>query len=100
MRADASQPGDTGYYCIFHLPEGSGDEAKRIQTGRAVAQWLADWQLRPWFLHDFEVHVYYNIQPLVTKLRYQTEAPGPILKMPFMINMAMKKGPCRNWING
>ncbi len=66
-RADAKNPGDTGYYCIFHVPvEGLSDEAK-IVKGRAVAAALAEWNLHPWFMHDFEVHVYYNIQPLIEK---------------------------------
>ncbi len=92
VRADASQPGDTGYYCIFHLPEGSGDEAKRIQTGRAVAQWLANWQLRPWFLHDFEVHVYYNIQPLVAKLPLPDGGPWAYPENAFHDQYGYEKG--------
>jgi 8-amino-3,8-dideoxy-alpha-D-manno-octulosonate transaminase len=66
-RADAEQPGDTGYYCIFHLPPGAADEAAKIAKGRAVAAALNEWGLHPWFMHDFEVHVYYNILPLVEK---------------------------------
>ncbi len=66
-RADADNPGDTGYYCLFQLPYGSGDETEKIARGRAAAKALEPWGLHPWFLHDFEVHVYYNIQPLVEK---------------------------------
>jgi hypothetical protein len=66
-RADASNPGDTGYYCLFHLPPGPIEEAAKIARGRAVAAALAEWGLHPWFLHDFEVHVYYNIPPLIEK---------------------------------
>ncbi len=67
-RADADCPGDTGYYCIFRLPaDHKDDDDRRIARGRAVADALDAWGLNPWFLHDFEVHVYYNIQPLVEK---------------------------------
>ena len=66
-RADADNPGDTGYYCLFHLPPSQRTDAERIKHGRAVAAALGEFGLRPWFMHDFEVHVYYNIQPLVEK---------------------------------
>ena len=74
-RADATQPGDTGYYCQFHLPESDEGEADRILRGRAVAAALGEFGLRPWFLHDFEVHVYYNIEPLVG--RWPLNGGGP-----------------------
>ncbi|MDX9975180.1 MAG: DegT/DnrJ/EryC1/StrS family aminotransferase [FCB group bacterium] len=66
-RADADNPGDTGYYCLFRLPTEELSEAEKIAKGRAVASALNEWGLHPWFMHDFEVHVYYNIQPLVEK---------------------------------
>lgn len=66
-RADADNPGDTGYYCLFRLPPGPTDDAEKITRGRAVANALAPFGLHPWFLHDFEVHVYYNIKPLMEK---------------------------------
>jgi len=65
--ADAKNPGDTGYYCLFRLPPGPADEAAKIARGRAVKRALEPWGLHPWFLHDFEVHVYYNILPLIEK---------------------------------
>jgi dTDP-4-amino-4,6-dideoxygalactose transaminase len=67
VRADAEQPGDTGYYCVFDLPNPNSSEATRIELGREMATYLGDYPLRPWYLHDFEVHVYYNIEPLVSK---------------------------------
>lgn len=66
-RAEAAHPGDTGYYCLFRLPASQRTDADRIAHGRAVAATLGEFGLRPWFMHDFEVHVYYNIQPLVEK---------------------------------
>lgn len=66
-RADAVNPGDTGYYCIFHLPPSLADDEAKIAKGRAVSAALNEWGLHPWFLHDFEVHVYYNVEPLVKK---------------------------------
>ncbi|MEY4691976.1 MAG: hypothetical protein RIT19_2301 [Verrucomicrobiota bacterium] len=74
--ADASDPGDTGYYCQFHLPD-RGDDASRIALGRAVAAALSEFGLRPWFLHDFEVHVYYNIRPLVERWPLNGGGPWP-----------------------
>ncbi|HDP33866.1 MAG TPA: hypothetical protein ENN29_02015 [Candidatus Hydrogenedentes bacterium] len=68
QHADTTHPGDTGYYCIFQLPPGPKDEKGKIIRGRAVAAALNAFALHPWFLHDFEVHVYYNIEPLVAKL--------------------------------
>lgn len=66
-RADTSCPGDTGYYCQFHLPADGLSLQQKIERGRAVAAALKPYQLRPWFMHDFEVHVYYNIPQLVEK---------------------------------
>jgi len=67
MRADADNSGDTGYYCIFGLPETDATEEEKIAKGREVAAAFEEWGLHPWFLHDFEVHVYYNIRALVEK---------------------------------
>ena len=66
-RADAENPGDSGYYCCFRLPDTDADDAARVARGRAAAALLNEWGLRAWFMHDFEVHVYYNILPLVEK---------------------------------
>ncbi|NMC03890.1 MAG: hypothetical protein GYA24_01700, partial [Candidatus Lokiarchaeota archaeon] len=66
-RADATNPGDTGYYCIFYLPWHDLPEAVKITKGREIASALDAYQLHPWFMHDFEIHVYYNIPQLVEK---------------------------------
>ncbi len=66
-RADVDNPGDTGYYCIFQLPPGPADDDAKIARGRKVAAALDEWGLRPWFLHDFEVHIYYHVTQLVEK---------------------------------
>jgi dTDP-4-amino-4,6-dideoxygalactose transaminase len=66
-RADSSSPGDTGYYLQFLLPADDLSLQQKIDRGRAVAAALHPFHLRPWFMHDFEVHVYYNILPLVEK---------------------------------
>jgi dTDP-4-amino-4,6-dideoxygalactose transaminase len=66
-RADSASPGDTGYYCQFHLPAQGLTLEQKIDRGRSVAAALHPYHLRPWFMHDFEVHVYYNITPLVEK---------------------------------
>ncbi|MCC6489932.1 MAG: DegT/DnrJ/EryC1/StrS family aminotransferase [Candidatus Hydrogenedentes bacterium] len=74
-RADAESPGDTGYYCIWRLPDRPLDDERKIAKGRAVAAALNEWGLHPWFLHDFEVHVYYNILPLIEKLPMNNGCP-------------------------
>lgn len=72
--ADPINPGHTGYYCVFRLPSISHDEMQKIEFGRRVAQVLNEFGTHPWFLHDFEIHVYYNIVPLVEK--YPITASG------------------------
>jgi 8-amino-3,8-dideoxy-alpha-D-manno-octulosonate transaminase len=66
-RADAANPGDTGYYCIFYLPWHDLPDDVKIKRGRAIAAALDVYGLHPWFMHDFEIHVYYNIPQLVEK---------------------------------
>jgi dTDP-4-amino-4,6-dideoxygalactose transaminase len=66
-RADAVNPGDTGYYCIFYLPWHDVTDTLKIKKGRAIAAALDEYGLHPWFMHDFEIHVYYNIPQLVGK---------------------------------
>jgi 8-amino-3,8-dideoxy-alpha-D-manno-octulosonate transaminase len=66
-RADATNPGDAGYFCLFRLPPSQRNDADRIAHGRSAAAALGEFGLRPWFMHDFEVHVYYNIQPFVER---------------------------------
>lgn len=73
--ADSCEQGDTGYYCIFRLPPGPVEESEKIARGRAVAAALQPWGVHPWFLHDFEVHVYYNTAPLVEKLPLNDGSP-------------------------
>jgi 8-amino-3,8-dideoxy-alpha-D-manno-octulosonate transaminase len=67
-RADPQGPGDTGYFLLFHLPEKSADEGEQIAYGRRVAQALCSRGLPSVFLHDYEVHIYYNIPQLVHKM--------------------------------
>ena len=56
--------GDTGYYLCFHLPDHIDDEIA-VSMGRKIAKDLKLKGFNVWFLHDFEVHIYYNIEPLV-----------------------------------
>ena len=65
-RAYQNNPGDTGYYLCFHLPENLDDNTA-ISMGRKIAKDLKDKGFNVWFFHDFEVHIYYNIEPLVKK---------------------------------
>ncbi len=91
-RADAEDPGDTGYYCLFQLPPGPADEAAKIARGRAVARALEPWGLHPWFLHDFEVHVYYNILPLTEKWPILNGCPWECPKNTFHKEYQYKRG--------
>lgn len=91
-RADAVNPGDTGYYCIFHLPPGLTEEDEKIARGRAVAAALAEWGLHPWFIHDFEVHVYYNIQPLVEKWGMNSGCPWKCVQNAFHADHSYARG--------
>ena len=91
-RADADDPGDTGYYCIFHLPPGPADADAKIAKGRAVAAALDAWRLHPWFLHDFEVHVYYNILPLVEKWPMNNGCPWSCARNAFHTHYDYARG--------
>ena len=73
-RAYQNNPGDTGYYLCFHLPE-SLDDNTAISKGREIAKDLKDKGFNVWFLHDFEVHIYYNIEPLVKKFPMNDGSP-------------------------
>ena len=73
-RAYLNTPGDTGYYLCFHLPENL-DDYTAISKGREIAKDLKDKGFNVWFLHDFEVHIYYNIEPLVKKFPMNDGSP-------------------------
>ena len=73
-RAYQNNPGDTGYYLCFHLPENLDDNTA-ISKGREIAKDLKDKGFNVWFLHDFEVHIYYNIEPLVKKFPMNDGSP-------------------------
>lgn len=91
-RADAVNPGDTGYYCIFHLTSGGADDAAKIAKGRVVAAALAEYGLHPWFMHDFEVHVYYNIQPLIEKWPMNNGCPWDCVRNAFHTEHRYERG--------
>ncbi len=74
-RADAQHPGDSGYYCQFRLPSAGLSDEEKIVRGRAVAAALNEYGLHPWFMHDFEIHVYYNVAPLVDKMPMNDGSP-------------------------
>lgn len=59
--------GHTGGFMAFRLPD-AGDDGARLARGRAVAADLRAGGLLAVFLHDFEVHVYYNVPQLVGRL--------------------------------
>ena len=73
-RAYQNNSGDTGYYLCFHLPENLDDNTA-ISKGREIAKDLKDKGFNVWFLHDFEVHIYYNIEPLVKKFPMNNGSP-------------------------
>ena len=73
-RAYQNNSGDTGYYLCFHLPENLDDNTA-ISNGREIAKDLKDKGFNVWFLHDFEIHIYYNIEPLVKKFPMNDGSP-------------------------
>ncbi|MBN2153191.1 MAG: DegT/DnrJ/EryC1/StrS family aminotransferase [Candidatus Lokiarchaeota archaeon] len=83
MRADAVNPGDTGYYCIFHLPWHDLSDDDKIRRGREIAAELGEYALHPWFMHDFEIHVYYNVPQLVGKWPMNNGCPWACCKNAF-----------------
>lgn len=91
-RADAANQGDTGYYCIFRLPGSGRNDDDKIAHGRKVAAALDEWRLHPWFMHDFEVHVYYNIVPLVEKWPLNDGAPWNCPRNAFHMNYSYERG--------
>ncbi len=64
-----SSLGDTGYFLVFKVLaiEGMNDDEK-VQFCRKLRQRMIDIGLpTPLYMHDFEVHVYYNIPQLLRK---------------------------------
>lgn len=90
--AETLVPGDTGYCCIFHLPESGADEETKIAKGRAVAAALNEWNLHACFMHDFEVHVYYNIPSLVEKWPISNGCPWNCERNSFHIQYNYGRG--------
>lgn len=91
-RADAHNPGDTGYCCIFHLPASGADENSKIAKGRAVAAALNEWALHAWFMHDFQVHIYYNIPSLVEKWPMNNGCPWNCARNAFHVQYGYGRG--------
>ncbi|MEX2683518.1 MAG: DegT/DnrJ/EryC1/StrS family aminotransferase [Candidatus Sigynarchaeota archaeon] len=91
-RADPANPGDTGYYCIFHLPWHDAPDDVKIKRGRAIAEALDAYGLRPWFMHDFEIHVYYNIPQLVGKWPLNNGCPWHCARNAFHVNYKYDRG--------
>lgn len=80
---DPTNPGDTGYYNIFYFSSEGLSEAEKIAKGRRIAAALAEYNLHPWFMHDFEIHVYYNLIPLVQKIPMNNGCPWECPKNEF-----------------
>ena len=94
-RAYQNNPGDTGYYLCFHLPENLDDNTA-ISKGREIAKDLKDKGFNVWFLHDFEVHIYYNIEPLVKKFPMNDGSPWEDPKNSFHIQYNYDRGALPN----
>ncbi len=60
--------GDSGGFLLIHLPQTAGDDEQRFALGRKVAAGLKEGGLLAFYCHDYEVHVYYNIPQLRTRL--------------------------------
>ena len=94
-RAYQNNPGDTGYYLCFHLPENLDDNTA-ISKGREIAKDLKDKGFNVWFLHDFEVHIYYNIEPLVKKFPMNDGSPWEDPKNSFHTQYKYDRGALPN----
>ena len=94
-RAYQNNPGDTGYYLCFHLPENLDDNIA-ISKGREIAKDLKDKGFNVWFLHDFEVHIYYNIEPLVKKFPMNDGSPWEDPKNSFHTQYKYDRGALPN----
>ena len=94
-RAYQNNPGDTGYYLCFHLPENLDDNTA-ISKGREIAKDLKDKGFNVWFLHDFEVHIYYNIEPLVKKFPMNDGSPWEDPKNSFHTQCKYDRGALPN----
>ena len=94
-RAYQNNPGDTGYYLCFHLPENLDDNTA-ISKGREIAKDLKDKGFNVWFLHDFEVHIYYNIEPLVKKFPMNDGSPWENPKNSFHTQYKYDRGALPN----
>ena len=94
-RAYQNNPGDTGYYLCFHLPENLDDNTA-ISKGREIAKDLKDKGFNVWFLHDFEVHIYYNIEPLVKKFTMNDGSPWEDPKNSFHTQYKYDRGALPN----
>ena len=94
-RAYQNNPGDTGYYLCFHLPENLDDNTA-ISKGREIAKNLKDKGFNVWFLHDFEVHIYYNIEPLVKKFPMNDGSPWEDPKNSFHTQYKYDRGALPN----
>ena len=94
-RAYQNNPGDTGYYLCFHLPENLDDNTA-ISKGREIAKDLKDKGFNVWFLHDFEVHIYYNIEPLVKKFPMNDGSPWEDPKNNFHTQYKYERGVLSN----
>ena len=94
-RAYQNNPGDTGYYLCFHLPENLDDNTA-ISKGREIAKDLKIKGFNVWFLHDFEVHIYYNIEPLVKKFPMNDGSPWEDPKNSFHTQYKYDRGTLPN----
>lgn len=91
-RADAVEAGDTGFFCLFALPPKGQSEEEKIARGRAVTAALNELGVRSLFLHDFEVHIYYNIPQLVEKWPMNGGCPWACAKNAFHTNHGYGRG--------
>ena len=94
-QAYQNNPGDTGYYLCFHLPENLDDNIA-ILKGREIANDLKNKGFNVWFLHDFEVHIYYNIEPLVKKFPMYDGSPWEDPRNDFHIQYSYDRGALPN----
>ncbi len=66
--------GHTGGFLLMHLPRLASDD-RTLALGRTVSAALRERGILAAFLHDYEVHIYYNIPQLIEKQAIAGECP-------------------------
>jgi len=87
--------GHTGGFLLIHLPQ-QADDNQALALGRSVAAALRERGILAAFLHDYEVHIYYNIPQLIAKQPIASECPWGCPHNAFHITHGYQRGALPN----